>query len=159
MIFSLPRQIVLDIDGSPVAGALAYFYQAGTSTPQAVYDGEGNALPNPVQADGFGVLPTIHLKESSPSYKVTVSRPDGTSLYTEDNVPSRQSAAQAGTATFANSTTVVVAFSPVEPDTNYRVVLGPRGNKTFWVTSKTTTGFTLNASSTSTDLVDWVVLR
>lgn len=159
MIFTLPRQVVLDIDGSPLAGAYVYFYRAGTTTPQAVYDGEGNALQNPVQADGYGVLPTIHLNPRGSDYKAVVQRTDGTTLYTEDNIPARQRPSQAGTATFPNATSVQVTFSPVEPDANYRVALGPQASGTFWVTGKATTGFTLRSSDVSTSLVDWVVLR
>ena len=159
MMFSLPKQVVLDIDGSPVAGALVYFYNAGTSTPQQVYDGDGIAMSNPVTADGFGVLPAIFLNERGPNYKVTVTRPDGTTLYTQDNVPARQRPSQAGTATFPNATSVQVTFSPVEPDTNYRVAICPQASGTFWVTGKATTGFTLQSAATSTALIDWVVFR
>lgn len=64
-----------------------------------------------------------------------------------------------GTATFAAATTVAVSFAAAQPDANYGVVLGPTANKTFWVTAKGVNGFTLNASSTSSDAVDWFVYR
>ena len=62
-----------------------------------------------------------------------------------------------GTSTFAAATTLVVTFGYTMPSAVYRVALGASANKTFWVTSKTTTTFTLNASSSSSDAVDWVL--
>ena len=64
-----------------------------------------------------------------------------------------------GTATFVAATTALVAFSTPQADTSYKVTLGPQANKTFWVTSKTVNGFTLNASSVSSDSVDWHIGR
>lgn len=62
-----------------------------------------------------------------------------------------------GTATFSSSTTVAVSFAETEPSANYYVTLGCNNDKTFWVASKATTGFTINASSTSSDSCDWMV--
>ena len=64
-----------------------------------------------------------------------------------------------GSATFAAATTVAVTLNKTQPDTSYYVSLGPQANKTFWVSSKTTTGFTLNASASSSDVVDWSLIR
>lgn len=64
-----------------------------------------------------------------------------------------------GTATFAAATTVAVTLATTQPDTNYRVSLGSQANKTFWVSGKTTTGFTLNASASSSDTVEWSLTR
>lgn len=66
---------------------------------------------------------------------------------------------ETGAATFTAATTVAVTFAKAQPDTSYRVILGAEANKTFWVTSKTTAGFTLNASATSSDVVNWKVER
>lgn len=65
----------------------------------------------------------------------------------------------AGSKTFAAATTAVVTLNRLQPDTNYRVSLTPYANKTFWVTDKTAAGFTLNASASSSDVVDWEVTR
>lgn len=64
-----------------------------------------------------------------------------------------------GTAVFAAATTKAVVFDTVQADALYKVFLGPQANKTFWVTNKTTAGFTLNASSASSDSVDWAIGR
>jgi len=64
---------------------------------------------------------------------------------------------RSGTATFGGATTCAVTFPYAMQNANYRVLLGPSDNKTYWVTSKTTTGFTLNASATSSATVDWMI--
>jgi hypothetical protein len=63
-----------------------------------------------------------------------------------------------GTKTFAASTTAAVSFGVTLPSTSYQIMLGPNANKTFWWSAKTTTGFTLNASGSSSDTVDWWVV-
>lgn len=67
--------------------------------------------------------------------------------------------AYSGTATFAAATTVAVSFGTAQPDTTYGVNITGSANKTFWVTTKTVNGFTINASSSSSDTVDWFVFR
>lgn len=64
-----------------------------------------------------------------------------------------------GTATFPSGTSVIVTFATAEADTAYRVAISANANKTFWVTAKSTSGFTLNASSVSTDTIDWILVR
>ena len=64
-----------------------------------------------------------------------------------------------GTATFSAGTTVICALTRYQPDTNYRVTLGPQANKTFWVDGKTTYQFRLNASAVSSDTVEWAITR
>lgn len=67
---------------------------------------------------------------------------------------------QNGSDTFASSGTKSVSFARTESDTNYRIVVTGNVNETFWVTSKTTSGFTLNSSNaSSTATVDWVLVR
>lgn len=64
-----------------------------------------------------------------------------------------------GSATFAAATTRAVTFGTAQVDTNYYITIAANANKTFWVTSKTTSGFTLNASAVSSDTVDWMLVR
>lgn len=64
-----------------------------------------------------------------------------------------------GTAIFAAGTSIAVVFVSPQPDTNYKVALGALANKTFWVTAKTVAGFTINASSASSDSIDWIIGR
>ena len=64
-----------------------------------------------------------------------------------------------GTATFAAGTSVDVTLPTAQPDTNYRVMIEPVANRTYWFTAKTTTGFTINASASNSDVVGWAVMR
>ena len=67
------------------------------------------------------------------------------------------SGVRAGTDTIANSSaTVAVTFATAHPDANYSVALSADGDERVWVTSKATTGFTLNRLATSgARAVDW----
>jgi len=65
-----------------------------------------------------------------------------------------------GTAVFTGAASVTVAFNAAEPDANYNIGLGPQANETMWVTSKTTSGFTLNSSNASSMAkCDWIKYR
>lgn len=64
-----------------------------------------------------------------------------------------------GTVTFAAATTAAVTFTTAEPTANYQVLIEAPENRTFWVTSKATTGFTLNVSSSSSATYTWTVIR
>lgn len=76
-----------------------------------------------------------------------------------NEVVGSNSQSKCGTATFAGGTTKAVTFATAEGDANYKVCITAGANKTFWVTSKGTGGFTLNASATSSDTVDWFLFR
>jgi hypothetical protein len=65
-----------------------------------------------------------------------------------------------GSATFATSSTVAVAFTTNEVDAVYKLSISGNANETFWITSKATTGFTINSGNgSSTATVDWVLIR
>ncbi len=66
---------------------------------------------------------------------------------------------RSGTATFVAATAVSVTFAVAEANASYKVLITPNANKTFWVTGKGTGGFTINASSSSSDTVDWMMFR
>jgi hypothetical protein len=64
-----------------------------------------------------------------------------------------------GSVTFAAATTASVNFAVAETNATYFVAISANANKTFWVTTKLTTGFIVNASSSSSDTVDWILIR
>jgi hypothetical protein len=72
--------------GSPALGAKAYFYEAGTSTPRAVYEDAALGTPHdhPVLADGNGRWPAIFL--SYGDHKETITTSSDTQLWTTDDV-------------------------------------------------------------------------
>lgn len=70
-----------DANGNPVAGAKAYFYLSGTSTPVTVYSDAAATTPHPtpVVADGNGVFPPI-FGASAASLKVNVTTAAGAAV-------------------------------------------------------------------------------
>jgi Pectate lyase superfamily protein len=65
-----------------------------------------------------------------------------------------------GTKTFQSSAAAAVTFATAEADASYYLTLSGSAGETFWVSSKATTGFTLNSSNaTSTAVVDWHLIR
>lgn len=64
-----------------------------------------------------------------------------------------------GSCTFAAATTCIVTLGTAHSDTSYKVQLGCNGNKTFYWSSKTTGGFTINGSSSGSDTCDWWITR
>lgn len=71
----------LDSNGDPVAGALAYFYQTGTTTPVVIYSDATNETPmaNPLTADAAGLFPQV-FPSPGQQIKVVVTDPDDTVL-------------------------------------------------------------------------------
>jgi len=60
----------------------------------------------------------------------------------------------------AGATSLAVTLSQALPSTNYAVYVTPQWNTSVWVTSKTTTGFTISfgtAAPTGGSYVDWVI--
>lgn len=78
-----------DVDNAPVAGAKAYFYLAGTTTPVSVYTNVGLSIAHavPVVADGNGRFAEIFLTPGV-SYKLKLTTTAGVELPTSpwDNV-------------------------------------------------------------------------
>ena len=65
-----------------------------------------------------------------------------------------------GTVTFATSGTAAVTFGNAVEIANYKIFVVGNVNETFWVTSKTVTGFTANSSNASSVAVlDWLLIE
>lgn len=82
--FFSPRFDWTDGEGRPVPGGTLTFWQAGSSTPKAVYSTAAGdvALPNPVVLNADGYAPAIFLDGA---YKIVFARPNGSEIWTEDN--------------------------------------------------------------------------
>jgi lysophospholipase L1-like esterase len=108
------------------AGAKAYFYATGTATPQNTYQDSTLLTPhaNPVVADSAGVLAAIYLNASL-DYKLTLTRSDGSLIYTVDPVndtnlqielDAMQVEIDANTTNIATNTTSITALRAVDND-------------------------------------------
>lgn len=61
-LLSVPVWRAVDSAGKPINGALAYFFETGTTTPADVYADAALSVPldNPVQANSAGLFPSIY---------------------------------------------------------------------------------------------------
>jgi len=75
----------VDSNGSPVSGAKAYFYEAGTSTPVDTYSDSGLTSTNaiPIVADAAGRFPTIFLPADD--YKIIIKDASDNIIDTQDD--------------------------------------------------------------------------
>lgn len=87
VIFSRSGSFEFDNNGNPAPGALAYFYDAGTTTPFPVYEDAAETTPHdfPVEADGNGRWPAVFIPWGS--YKLRITTAGGTTLFSADNIP------------------------------------------------------------------------
>ena len=85
-MFTVPRAKYVDTIGRPLAGAKAYFYAPGTTTPKTVYQDNLLAVPHafPVIADSGGQFPVIFY--GTGQYKVTITTSADVAVYTADNI-------------------------------------------------------------------------
>lgn len=83
--------------GEPASGALAYFFQGGTTTPLTVYQDAAESTPHehPVEADGNGQWPLIFIPFTT-SYDVKVTTSGGTQLYYHVEIPNPDPVEAAG---------------------------------------------------------------
>lgn len=87
VLWDRSNDIERDNSDNRAIGAKAYFYEANTSTPKAVYQdgGETTAHTQPVTADGYGRWPDVFVPYGS--FKVLVTTSGGTELFETDNIP------------------------------------------------------------------------
>lgn len=81
--------------GAPIAGALLYFYAAGTTTPITTYADSAAGTPSTtvvqsdatsaIVADSAGLFAPIYINGTS-AYKFVLKKPDLTTVQTVDNV-------------------------------------------------------------------------
>lgn len=76
-----------DGNGDPVPGALATFYNSGTTSPQVVYSDDDLTIPHPtpVVANGNGVFPAIFTGPLAT--KAVITAADLSAIATVDPVP------------------------------------------------------------------------
>jgi hypothetical protein len=85
-LLPVARYRAVDENGAVMAGAKLYSYQAGTSTPFALYADSALTTPlaNPVVADGYGLFAELFMQASG--YKLDLQTSTGVSKWTADNV-------------------------------------------------------------------------
>lgn len=84
----------IDANGDPLVGAKAYFYDAGTSTPQTVYSDSAlsSSLAQPVLADANGRFPAIFQNTTPGTYRQRVTDASDVVIFDDDGVSVPQAA-------------------------------------------------------------------
>jgi microcystin-dependent protein len=73
-------------NGKLVADAVAYFYDAGTTTDRTVYEqASGSAHEQPVEVTGAGNFPAVYIQGSNP-YKIRIEDGDGALIIEYDDL-------------------------------------------------------------------------
>lgn len=77
----------IDANGDPYSGAKAYFFDAGTTTPQVTYTDAAFSIPHdhPVVANSSGMFPAIFLVEET-SYRLRITDADDVTIHDVDNI-------------------------------------------------------------------------
>ena len=92
--FVPPKQTPVNSSGRPYASATLTFYQAGTTTPLAVYADAalttGVGVNGVVTASSSGLFPAIYLAGTY-NAKCVLKNSSGTTLWTEDDIPTTAS--------------------------------------------------------------------
>lgn len=87
-LWPLSRSKEYDINGDPIVGAKAYFYEIGTLTPQVVYaDSDlSEARDQPVETDSYGRWPAVYLNPDPGHYRQRVLDADDVVLFDDDDI-------------------------------------------------------------------------
>ena len=102
----------------------------------------------------------VDQNETTSGFSLALSNLDHAGVYTGSGaVLTGNPTDQHGACVFAAATTCSVTLPFTAAVSTYDVTLGCNANKTFWTSSKTTTGFTINASSSSSDTCSWRLAR
>ena len=84
-------------DGKPLVFGFLCTYVAGTNTPVATYDSDGKPNEVRMRLNGRGETDTAIMLDADMAYKFVLLRPDGSEIWTRDNVTASGSSGMAGT--------------------------------------------------------------
>lgn len=84
-------------DGKPLVFGFLCTYVAGTNTPVATYDSDGKPNEVKMRLNGRGETDTAIMLDADMAYKFVLLRPDGSEIWTRDNVAASGSSGIAGT--------------------------------------------------------------
>lgn len=93
VLVQLPRQRLFTNAGDPSSGAKLYVYNAGGSTPRAVYTTSALSVERtqPIVADAYGNFAACWINPAGGDYKITINSSADALVYTEDNLKTPQS--------------------------------------------------------------------
>lgn len=125
-LFTLPQVVPLSSLGAILPGSKLYFFQTGTSTPQAVYQDIDLATPHsqPVVADGSGVFDPIYLDPGATDYRARLTDSSDVQLWQIDDIPSNQQVVQTLNVVAADPEIVLENTSAVAGNKKARIQVG-----------------------------------
>jgi hypothetical protein len=134
----------------------AFYDHTGTSATVTISNQGGVAIASPT---GGNIARSLNVASATflNGFASQVATPTGVNLMNVRSFSASSSASNniRGTCTFSAAATCAVTFSTNEPDANYFVLVGGIVN----VTSKARSGFTLQATTTNSNAVDWLLIR
>lgn len=87
-MWPLSRTREYDVNGDPVIGAQAFFYEVGTTTPQSIYTDADLSIAHdqPVLTDGTGRWPAVYLNSDPGEYRQRVLDDEDAVLFDDDEI-------------------------------------------------------------------------
>src|SRR5688500_2793743 len=87
-LVTLPRQLVVDINGEPRIGARMLVYNAGTNNTRTAYTAKDYTIIHnqPIQSVEGGIFPVVYVNPDGGDYKLVIQDEDGAEIYTADNL-------------------------------------------------------------------------
>lgn len=115
-LITLPRQLTVDINGEPRVGALLTVYDAGTNNTRPVYTTKAFTaeLSQPIRSVEGGIFPAIYVNPTGGDFKLVIQDADGSTIYTEDNIPSQVGATDidlVGISTQSQTTPIIYSLT------------------------------------------------
>src|SRR5688500_7415952 len=86
----LPRQLAVDVNGTPRNGAKLYVYAPGTTTPITAYTTPAYSVAHssPILSASTGLFPAAYVNPGvNATYKILIKDSADVTLYSEDNIP------------------------------------------------------------------------
>jgi hypothetical protein len=89
LLFNPPENTPVSGSGTPYAGALRYFYSAGTTSPLTAYTDSTLAVPHPIPqvADANGLFAPAFFSESTSTLRYVLKTSAAVTLRDYDNIP------------------------------------------------------------------------
>ncbi len=87
-LVTLPRQLVVDANGTPRVGAKLCVYDAGTTTPHPAYTTPSLSISHssPILSVSTGLFPAVYVDPDDGDYKLVCLDADDVTLWSEDNI-------------------------------------------------------------------------
>jgi hypothetical protein len=117
-LVTLPRQMVVNINGVPRVGAKLYVYDAGTTTPRAAYTTAALLVlhTNPILSVSSAFFPAAYVDSADGPYKLVITDALDVTVWSEDDIPATELTADLVAALLNHQTDAEEALGIVPSD-------------------------------------------